>query len=164
MTANHHKPPLTKAKTGRLPPGVANPVDIHVGARLRLARHMHNLSQEALGTSVGLTFQQIQKYERGTNRIGASRLFQFSEILNVSVSFFFDEMPAPITTREGAYKAGMKDQAQSPFGSDPMARRETLELVRAYYQIPDSQVRRNIYDLVKSLARSTSKTDDVDGS
>lgn len=147
-------PALSNAKSGRLPPGVTNPVDIHVGTRLRLARHMQNLSQEALGSSVGLTFQQIQKYERGSNRIGASRLYQFSEILHVPVSFFFDEMPAPLTTREGAYKAGMQDQGQSPFDTDPMARRETLELVRTYYQIPDPQVRRNIYDLVKSLART----------
>ena len=77
--------PFSNEKTGRMPPGVANPIDIHVGARLRLARHMSSLSQETLGASVGLTFQQIQKYERGSNRIGASRLYQFAEFLNLTV-------------------------------------------------------------------------------
>ena len=160
MTTPPLSDPDSQEKTGRLPPGIANPVDIHVGARLRLARHLNNLSQETLGTAVGLTFQQIQKYERGSNRIGASRLFQFSEILDVPVGYFFDEMADAIKSREGAYKAGMSDQSQSPFETDAMNRRETLELVRNYYQIPDPQVRKNVYELAKVLARPSGDSED----
>ena len=163
MSVNSPRSSDAKQKTGRLPPGVANPVDVHVGTRLRLARHMNNLSQETLGSAVGLTFQQIQKYERGSNRIGASRLFQFSEILDVSVGYFFDEMPDAIKSREGAYKTGMSDQSQNTFETDAMNRRETLELVRNYYRIPDPEVRKNVYELAKTLAVSPSDDEDETG-
>lgn len=143
-----------KADTGRLPPGVANPVDQHVGSRLRQRRTLLGLSQEKLGDAVGLTFQQIQKYEKGANRIGASRLYQFSEVLDVDVSYFFDEMPADIRTRRGAYNAGLQDQDQESLQPNPMARRETLELVRYYYRITDPAVRRNVFELAKTLARA----------
>lgn len=83
---------LNSARAERLPPGTPNPIDVHVGSRVRLRRTLLGLSQERLGEAVGLTFQQIQKYERGANRIGASRLFEFSRILDVPVSFFFDDM------------------------------------------------------------------------
>ena len=126
-----------KADTGRLPPGVANPVDQHVGSRLRQRRTLLGLSQEKLGEAVGLTFQQIQKYEKGANRVGASRLFQFSEVLDVDISYFFEEMPAEIRTRRGAYNTGLKDQEQESLQPNPMARRETLELVRYYYRNTD---------------------------
>jgi len=150
-------------KTGRLPPGVPNPVDVHVGSRVRLRRTLLGLSQDRLGAAVGLTFQQIQKYERGANRIGASRLFQFSEILEVPVSFFFEEMPDEIKTRQGAFKVGMQDQSQESFERDPMVKRETLELVRNYYRITDPRVRRNVFELAKSLAKSMSgEFDDED--
>ncbi|MDD9876966.1 MAG: helix-turn-helix transcriptional regulator [Magnetovibrio sp.] len=143
-----------RAETGRLPPGVPNPVDVHVGGRVRQRRTLLGLSQERLGEAVGLTFQQIQKYEKGANRIGASRLFQFSEILDVSVAYFFEDMPEEIKSRRGAYNAGLRDQAQDGLSADPMARRETLELVRYYYRITDPAVRRNIFELTKTLARS----------
>lgn len=143
-----------KADTGRLPPGVSNPVDQHVGSRLRQRRTLLGLSQEKLGEAVGLTFQQIQKYEKGANRIGASRLYQFSEVLDVDVSYFFEEMPAEIRTRRGAYAAGLKDQEQETLQPNPMARRETLELVRYYYRIVDPEVRKNVFELAKTLART----------
>lgn len=143
-----------KADTGRLPPGVANPVDQHVGGRLRQRRTLLGLSQEKLGEAVGLTFQQIQKYEKGANRIGASRLYQFSEVLDVDVAYFFDEMPPEIRTRRGAYNAGLQDQDQETLQPNPMARRETLELVRYYYRITDPAVRRNVFELAKTLARA----------
>jgi transcriptional regulator with XRE-family HTH domain len=143
-----------KADTGRLPPGVANPVDQHVGSRLRQRRTLLGLSQEKLGEAVGLTFQQIQKYEKGANRIGASRLYQFSEVLDVDVSYFFEEMPSEIRTRRGAYAAGLKDQDQETLQPNPMARRETLELVRYYYRIVDPEVRKNVFELAKTLART----------
>ncbi|MDA1088804.1 MAG: helix-turn-helix domain-containing protein [Proteobacteria bacterium] len=139
-----------------MPPGVPNPVDIHVGARVRLRRTLLGLSQEKLGDAVGLTFQQIQKYERGANRIGASRLFQLCHILDVPVSFFFEEMPMGLKTTEGQVVRGLREQEHKTLELDPLARRETLELVRAYYKIADPRVRKRLFELTKSLARSAS--------
>jgi transcriptional regulator with XRE-family HTH domain len=135
----------------RSPSGIPNPVDIHVGSRVRLRRTLLGLSQEKLGEAVGLTFQQIQKYERGANRIGASRLFEFSRILDVPVSFFFDDMSARARATEGDVSLGLSDQPQAPLEPDPLTRRETLELVRAYYRIGDPQVRKRLFELTKSL-------------
>jgi len=146
-----------RAETGRLPPGVPNPVDVHVGSRIRQRRTLLGLSQERLGDAVGLTFQQIQKYEKGSNRVGASRLYQFSEILDVGVSYFFEDMPDEIKSRQGAYEAGLRDQDQESLASDPMVRRETLELVRYYYRIIDPNVRHNVFELTKTLARGGGK-------
>jgi transcriptional regulator with XRE-family HTH domain len=109
------------------------------------------MSQERLGEAVGLTFQQIQKYERGANRIGASRLFEFSRILDVPVSFFFDDMPENNRTHERVNAWGITEQPQAAMEQDPLTRRETLELVRAYYRIADPQVRRRLFELAKSL-------------
>jgi transcriptional regulator with XRE-family HTH domain len=138
-------------KIDRLPPGVPNPVDVHVGSRVRLRRTLLGLSQEKLGEAVGLTFQQIQKYERGANRIGASRLFEFSRILDVPVSFFFDDMSDRLKVSGAQLAAGMADQPQMPLEPDPLTRRETLELVRAYYRIGDPHVRKRLFELTKSL-------------
>jgi transcriptional regulator with XRE-family HTH domain len=128
-----------------------NPVDIHVGSRVRLRRTLLGLSQEKLGEAVGLTFQQIQKYERGANRIGASRLFEFSRILDVPVSFFFDDMNERARGGEGEPSLSLSDQPHAPLDPDPLTRRETLELVRAYYRIGDPQVRKRLFELTKSL-------------
>ncbi|MEE8393911.1 MAG: helix-turn-helix transcriptional regulator [Rhodospirillales bacterium] len=135
-------------------PGTPRPVDIHVGSRVRLRRTLMGFSQERLGDAVGLTFQQIQKYERGANRIGASRLFEFSKILDVPVSFFFDDMSSEVKTMAAKRVTGFQDQSQRKFEADPLARRETLELVRAYYRIADPRVRKSLFDLAKSLAKS----------
>lgn len=145
---------LQPAKADRMPPGIPNPVDIHVGSRVRLRRTLLGLSQEKLGEAVGLTFQQIQKYERGANRIGASRLFEFSRILDVPVSFFFDDMAERAKVGEGQESVGLGDQPQAPLEPDPLTRRETLELVRAYYRIGDPQVRKRLFELAKSLGTS----------
>src|SRR6187200_1628433 len=113
-----------------------NPIDVHVGSRVRLRRTLLGMSQEKLGEAIGLTFQQVQKYERGANRIGASRLFDLSRVLDVPVSFFFDDMPADpdsIPTADGSI-GGFGEEKSSSFEPDPMAKRETLELVRAYYR------------------------------
>ncbi len=135
----------TRIKAPKHPPGVPRAVDIHVGRRVRLRRTLLGLSQEKLGDAVGLTFQQIQKYERGTNRMGASRLFEFSRILDVPVSFFFDDM-------DDATKAARPgDRPPATIEPDPLARRETLELVRAYYRIADPKVRKRLFELTKSL-------------
>ena len=113
------------------------------------------MSQTALGEALGLTFQQLQKYERGANRIGASRLYELSHVLEVPVSFFFDDMPAELTTAEGRRTAGLADTTQSSYGADPMTKRETLELVRAYYRITDPGVRKKLFELAKSLAKAS---------
>ncbi len=139
------------AKVEKMTENGPNPVDVHVGSRVRLRRTLLGLSQEKLGEAVGLTFQQIQKYERGANRIGASRLFEFSRILDVPVSFFFDDMADRVMGNNGVGAAGMADQPQAPLDADPLTRRETLELVRAYYRIGDPQVRKRLFELAKSL-------------
>lgn len=145
-----HKPRRTR--------GRADPVDVHVGSRVRMRRTLLGLSQEKLGEALGLTFQQVQKYERGANRIGASRLHQISRILDVPVTFFFEEMSQDVAAFAGDSSAtptaaGLAE-AQAGFDQDPLAKRETLELVRAYYRITDPKVRRRVFELTKSLANS----------
>ncbi|MBL6932995.1 MAG: helix-turn-helix transcriptional regulator [Rhodospirillales bacterium] len=129
------------------------PVDMHVGQRLRLRRTLLGISQEQLGESVGLTFQQIQKYERGANRISASRLYEFCQILDVSITFFFDEMTKDVEKTKGAFSKTLSDQAQSVLQDDSMTRRETLELVRAYYKIANPSVRKRLYELIRSIEK-----------
>ena len=114
------------------------------------------MSQERLGEALGLTFQQVQKYERGVNRVGASRLFDLSRVLDVPISFFFDDMPEPLAGMHGNYQttraAGGFAENQDGFGTDEMLnRRETLELVRAYYRINEASVRKRVFDLIKSM-------------
>lgn len=123
------------------------PVDVHVGSRVRLRRTLLGMSQESLGQSVGLTFQQIQKYERGANRIGASRLFEFSRILDVPVSYFFEEMPDEV-------KAADPDDRDIDVQSDDdsLSERETLELVRAYYRIKNPARRKALFDMINALS------------
>ena len=133
-----------------------NPVDIHVGGRMRLRRTLLGLSQEKLGNAVGLTFQQIQKYEKGANRIGAGRLYQFSQILDIPVSFFYDDMPGE-TSNAGP---GLSENDRVPFDQEHFTRRETLKLVRAYYAIPDPSIRQRIYELTKSVSRMEDDPDD----
>ncbi len=135
-----------------------DPVDVHVGARLRLRRNLLGLSQEQLGKAGGLTFQQIQKYERGTNRMGASRLFQFAKLLDVPVSYFFDDVRGERAAIHPS--AGFAEIEQTQLEGGPHAdaevlhRRETLELIRAYYRITDKKTRRKVYELVKSMAET----------
>ena len=130
-------------------------VDVHVGSRVRLRRTLLGMSQEKLGVAVGLTFQQIQKYERGANRIGSSRLYQFSQVLDVPVSFFFDDMPPEVS---GAPMT-LSDGGQVPYKTDQFTKRETLELVRAYYRIGDQGVRKRVFELVKAIAAAGARTD-----
>jgi transcriptional regulator with XRE-family HTH domain len=117
------------------------------------------MSQERLGEQLGLTFQQVQKYERGVNRVGASRLFDLSRVLDVPISFFFDDLPDSSATQgasvggalAGRRSLGFSDQ-QDGFGDDLLHRRETLELVRAYYRISDPNQRKNVFTLIKSMS------------
>ena len=128
-----------------------NPVDIHVGGRVRLRRTVLGMSQEKLGDALGLTFQQVQKYERGANRIGSSRLFDLSRILDVPVSFFFDDMPPEIEGRAPPKPGGLAEAPIKTFEADALARPETLDLVRAYYKVGNPAVRRRLFDLAKAL-------------
>ena len=124
-----------------------NPIDIHVGSRIRLRRTMIGMSQEKLGESLGITFQQIQKYEKGTNRVGASRLQNISGILNVPVSFFFEDAPG-----ESSGQPGMAEASSSNYVVDFLSSSEGLQLNRAFVKITDPKVRRRLVDLVKALA------------
>jgi transcriptional regulator with XRE-family HTH domain len=130
-------------------------VDVHVGARMRQRRTLLGMSQSKLGDAVGLTFQQIQKYERGSNRMGSSRLFEFAKVLDVPVSHFFEEMPANALSGRPMSGRGRKSfsEAGTPFeqGKDPLIKRETLELVRAYYKIREARVRKRIFEMVKAV-------------
>ncbi len=119
--------PLYGRGTGR-----PHPVDIHVGARARQRRVLLGMNQTKLGDALGLTFQQVQKYERGTNRISASKLFKLSQVLDVSIEYFFDHMPPEVA-------------------ASPMITHETLKLVRAYYEIDNAKIRRRVYELTKTM-------------
>ena len=131
-----------------------NAVDMHVGKRVRLRRTLLGLSQEQLGTELNITFQQVQKYERGANRISASRLWDIGQILDVPINYFFDDMTentmrcSPRRVSRGSEMLDLSDEQIK----DPMARRETLELVRTYYSIEKPLVRKRISEMVKSIA------------
>ncbi len=132
-----------------------SPIDVHVGSRVRLRRTLLGMSQERLGEALGLTFQQVQKYERGVNRIGASRLFDLSRVLDVPISFFFDDMPGTVGGSQSfARRVSGFAEAQDGFEDDTLHRRETLELVRAYYRISDPSVRKRVFDLIKAMTPS----------
>ncbi len=126
-----------------------NPIDAHVGSRVRLRRMVLGMSQEKLGNLLGLTFQQVQKYEKGTNRIGASRLYKLSEVLDVPVSFFYEELPG---SEKNTTAAGFSEPTTETSIVEFMNSREGVELNRAFVKITDPKIRRHIIDLVRSLA------------
>ncbi len=130
--------------------GTPHPVDVHVGARVRLRRKLLGMSQTKLADALGLTFQQVQKYEWGANRIGSSRLYDLSRVFDVPIEHFFEDMPADIAASSPAKGRG---KAKKPPGYelDPIAKRETLELVRAYYNIEDANVRQRLREMAKAL-------------
>jgi transcriptional regulator with XRE-family HTH domain len=142
---------------GAVPPGElsarrANLVDLHVGSRVRVRRTLMGMSQEKLGESLGLTFQQVQKYEKGTNRIGASRLFALAQVLGVPIQYFYDELnsnhSAPMTA------TGFSERPAETYVVEFLASREGVELNKSFVRITDPKVRRTIIDLVKSLANA----------
>ena len=127
-----------------------NPVDIHVGSRVRLRRMILGMSQEKLGESLGLTFQQIQKYEKGVNRIGASRLFDLAQVLRVPVQFFYDE--APSVSNSAMLPTGMAERPAESYAAEFLGSRDGLELNKAFARISDPRVRRSIVDLVRAIS------------
>jgi transcriptional regulator with XRE-family HTH domain len=128
----------------------ANPIDIHVGSRVRFRRMLLGMSQEKLGEKLGLTFQQVQKYEKGINRIGASRLFDLAQVLGVSVQFFYDEAPVADTQRIAINSLPARPDEHSIV--EFLRSRDGLELNRAFVRIADLKARRAIVELVRTLA------------
>lgn len=129
---------------------IPNPIDLHVGGRVRMRRMIVGMSQERLGEALGLTFQQVQKYEKGANRIGASRLQQISHILEVPVEFFFEGLP---TAGEAAFSAGGLNEAPSPgYVSNFLTSSEGVQLTKAFMRIRDEKVRRKIIEMVGAVA------------
>lgn len=159
--------PAKSAKGSRRP----NPIDVHVGSRVRLQRMLLSMSQEKLGERLGLTFQQVQKYEKGINRIGASRLFDLSMVLGVPVQFFYEQAPTPEASgslsgelsqsngdgQAGGGAPGFGESASNSYSEGDivnfLATREGLELNKAFARIEDPKVRKHIVDLVRSLAK-----------
>ncbi len=138
--------------------GVASPVDVHVGARLRVRRTLLGMNQTNIGDALGVAFQQVQKYERGSNRISASRLFALTRVLDVPIEYFFDDMPAAVEACSPG-QGGGKAKKPPSYEPNPMAKRETLEFVRAYYRIPDSKVRKCLFHLTKAIGAAASRGD-----
>ncbi len=138
--------------------GIPSPVDVHVGARLRVRRTLLGMSQTTLGEAIGITFQQMQKYENGANRISASRLFDLSRVLDVPIQYFFDDMPAAVAASSPTNKKRGRAKKPPSYELDPMAKRETLNLVRAYYQITDPEIRKPLYELAKALGAAASRS------
>lgn len=130
-----------------------NPIDRHVGGRVRMQRMLAGVSQEKLGEALGLTFQQVQKYEKGTNRISASRLQQIAKMLGVPVAFFFEGAPTGETTT-----GGFADAASTDYVADFLATSEGVQLSKAFVRIKNPRVRRRIIDLVEALAGEVGET------
>jgi transcriptional regulator with XRE-family HTH domain len=126
-----------------------NPIDAHVGMRVRLRRMLLGMSQEKLGEHLGLTFQQVQKYEKGVNRIGASRLFDLSRVLGVPVQFFYDEAPTELA--DASLAPGFEEKPAESYVIEFLSTREGMELNKAFVKIADPRVRRAIVELVRAL-------------
>ena len=153
---------MIKAKSirGRMDDNEPNPVDVHVGKRIRLRRTILHITQQQMADLLGLTFQQVQKYEKGANRVGASRLWDISRVLKVPMDFFFEDMEdgvAQLSPRmlNASMNVKMVAESSPSIDDDPMKRAETLELVRAYYKIPNRRVAKQVFDLLISLSKST---------
>lgn len=151
---------MKRSSRGRTPTGQPNPIDVHVGNRIRLRRTLLNLSQEKLASLLGLTFQQVQKYERGTNRVGASRLWDMGKVLEVPVSFFYEDMDKDVAC-QSPRMFSIPDAAPfcfaediESFDVDPMGRKETLELVKAYYKIPNRKAAKHLFELIVAMSKT----------
>ncbi len=136
------------------PRGGPNPIDIHVGARVRLRRNLLGLTLQTLAKAVGVTYQQLQKYERGVNRIGASRLFNLSRVLDMPISFFFEDL-SPAAAGAGKRRArGFSEAPAAAIDFDVLSNRETINLIRAYYRVTDPQLRKRVLDLLEAAGKT----------
>ncbi len=132
-------------------------IDAHVGARVRQRRTLLGMNQTKLGEELGLSFQQVQKYENGKNRVSASRLYDLSRVLDVSIEHFFEDMPNSVAARSPAAKKRGKAKKSPRYEPNPMLKRETLSLVRAYYKIEDANVRKRLYNFTKAMGAGAGK-------
>ena len=132
---------------------IPNPIDIHVGKRVKLRRNILHITQQQLGEMLGLTFQQIQKYEKGGNRIGASRLWDISKVLGVPVGFFYEEIDDE-TDAQSPRPKNDDEEYLKELTNDPMQREETLKLVRAYYKIHNRTLAKNILNVIETASKS----------
>ena len=150
-----------KSVRGRIDDNLPNPVDIHVGKRIRLRRTILHITQQQMADMLGLTFQQVQKYEKGMNRVGASRLWDISRVLEVPMGFFFEDMDASVASQSPRMinrplsGADFVSEDHRDLDMDPMKKAETLELIRAYYKITNRAIAKQMYDLMISLSKST---------
>ena len=156
-----------KSRRGRTPLGEPNPIDVHVGNRIRLRRTLLGLSQEKLASLLGLTFQQVQKYERGMKRVGASRLWDISRVLEVPVNFFYEDMNKDIASQSprmfslaDGQPEYLKEEDEAIYEADPMQREETIELVKAYYKIPNRKAAKHMFDLIIALSKTSYNNED----
>ncbi|WP_417789416.1 helix-turn-helix domain-containing protein [Terasakiella pusilla] len=143
----------------RRPPRTSpDPIDKYVGSRVRARRVGMRISQTKLGDAIGVTFQQIQKYENGTNRIGASNLYKISRQLGVEVAYFFQEMPEDLYEASNADPFGLSESAAEPFDSDPLSSRDSISLVHDFHRIPDETLRQRVGQFMRALANSMTNT------
>jgi len=147
MTHNKHPLPGTRGSD------IAHPVDVHVGQRVKLRRTLLGMTQGKLGESIGLTFQQIQKYERGANRVSASKLWLLGNVMDVPVSFFFQDMPPSVREAFPGYQ-GETAESDIPEEHLTLHRRQTLELVRTFSKLTDPVIRKRVIDVVRAIAES----------
>ena len=150
-----------KSVRGRIDDNLPNPVDIHVGKRIRLRRTILHITQQQMAEMLGLTFQQVQKYEKGMNRVGASRLWDISRVLEVPMDFFFEDMDASVASQSPRMinrplsGADFVGENHKGLEIDPMKKEETLKLIRAYYKITNRAIAKQMFDLMISLSKST---------
>lgn len=157
---------IKRSSRGRTPLGAPNPIDVHVGNRIRLRRTLLGLSQEKLASLLGLTFQQVQKYERGMNRVGASRLWDIGKVLEVPIGFFYEDMDKEVAN-QSPRMFSMPDSTPTELAEelettdlDPMHRQETIELVKAYYKIGNRKAAKHMFDLIVAMAKTTYNNDE----
>ncbi len=134
-----------------------SPIDVHVGARVRLRRTLLGMNQTILGKALGVSFQQMQKYENGTNRISASRLFDLTRVLDVSIEHFFEDIPAAVAASSPAATKRGTAKKSPRYEPNPMLKRETLGLVRAYYKIEDAEIRQHLREMARVLGADAGK-------
>lgn len=150
-----------KSSRGRTPLGEPNPIDVHVGNRIRLRRTLLGMSQEKLAALLGLTFQQVQKYERGMNRVGASRLWDISKVLGSPISFFYEDMGTAVAQQSPRMFSSLEgepfalNEETLEYSTDPMQKQETIELVKAYYKIPNRKAAKHLFNLIVAMSKTT---------
>ena len=157
---------IKRSSRGRTPQGEPNPIDVHVGNRIRRRRTLLGLSQEKLASLLGLTFQQVQKYERGMNRVGASRLWDIGKVLEVPIGFFYEDMDKEVAN-QSPRMFSIPDSMPTELAEDnenidldPMHRQETIELVKAYYKISNRKAAKHMFDLIIAMSKTTYNNDE----